>query len=382
MGSSLRILLFFCISLGLASPALANSLPDALCGTASGSVAQMATSEKLCRSFALGLAEVPHATLQEAQALLTPENLAAMSALTGIWLASQGVPVVGEAVDAALATLGIILLTAQVADLSNALWQYALLATTARSLDELKTASVHLARAVALVGVNVVTFILTAKVSSKVRKQPPPREPSLQPATQPDPLRVELSGRHGGSSIHPDAVAAHQAKPPTAATAAAEGAVASTSKVFAVNALVKRINPTAFKRWLADAPRRPATGDDLAKKFQRAHAGEEELLVQGEVHESGPTVPTTLTLILSRPSISRMLRRRFHEILSHHALGLALLRRGAHPAAARTLARRNLPGGESREHLLLRVRAPHGPFHTPWRHAPGWRVHPLQRGHS
>ncbi|WP_143178077.1 restriction endonuclease fold toxin-2 domain-containing protein [Cystobacter ferrugineus] len=33
-----------------------------------------------------------------------------MSALSGIWLASQGVPVVGEGVDAALATLGIILL--------------------------------------------------------------------------------------------------------------------------------------------------------------------------------------------------------------------------------------------------------------------------------
>jgi hypothetical protein len=281
MGSSLQILLF-CITLGLASPALANSLPDALCGMASGSVAQMATSEKLCRSFALGLAEVPNATLQEAQALLTPENLAAMSTLTGIWLASQGVPVVGEAVDAALATLGIILLAAQVADLSNALWRYASLATTARSLDELKAASVHLARAVALVGVNVVTFILTAKVSSRVRRQPPPRESSLQPATQPGPLRVELSGRNGGSSIHPDAVAAHQVKPPTAGLAAAEGAVASsTSKVFAVNALVKRINPTAFKRWLAEAPRKPATGDDLAKKFQRAHAGEEELLVQG-----------------------------------------------------------------------------------------------------
>lgn len=281
MGPSLRILLF-CITLGLASPALANSLPDALCGTASGSVAQMAASEKLCRSFALGLAEVPNATLHEAQALLTPENLAAMSTLTGIWLASQGVPVVGEVVDAALATLGIILLAAQVAELSNDLWQYASLATTARSLDELKAASVHLARAIALVGINIVTFILTTKVSSRAGSQPPPREPSLQLATQPGPLRVELSGRNGGSSIHPDAVAVHQAKPPTAVPAAAKGAVASpTSNVLTVNALVKRINPTAFKRWLAEASRRPATGEDLSKKFQRAHAGEEELLVQG-----------------------------------------------------------------------------------------------------
>jgi hypothetical protein len=243
----------------------------------------MADSEKLCRSFALGLAEVPNATLQEAQALLTPENLAAMSSLTGIWLASQGVPVVGEAVDAALATLGIILLTAQVSDLSNALWQYTRIATTAQRQDDLKAASVHLARAIALVGVNIVTFILTTKVSSRARRQPPPREPTLQPTTQSGTPLAETSRRMGEAGGHPDAVAANQTRPPTVGSGAvAEGTtVSSTSRVFAVNAIVKRINPVTFKRWLEGAPRKPVVGNDPARKFQRAHAGEEEILVKG-----------------------------------------------------------------------------------------------------
>ncbi|MFY0575445.1 restriction endonuclease fold toxin-2 domain-containing protein [Cystobacter fuscus] len=259
---------------------MANSLPEALCGTASVPVAQMAASEKLCRSFALGLVGVPDATLREARVLLTPENLAAMSALSGIWMASQGVPVVGEGVDAALATLGIILLASQVAELSNALWQYASLAATAQSLEQLRAASAHFARAVALVGVNIVTFILTTQVSSRAGRQSPPREPSLKPATQGGPLHVE-PGRNSGASIHPDAVAAQQVKPPIAVPAAEAAVTSSSSKVFAVNALVKRISPTAFKSWLAEAPRKLATGDDLARRFQRAHAGEEELLVQG-----------------------------------------------------------------------------------------------------
>ncbi|HSP78704.1 MAG TPA: hypothetical protein VLQ93_09260 [Myxococcaceae bacterium] len=205
-----------CLVIGLTSPARANSLEDTLCGTRSLPVAQMVTSEKLCRSFALGLAKVPDAASQEAQALLTPENLATMTALTGIWLASQGVPVVGEAVDAALATLGIILLAAQAADLSMALWQYAHLTTMAQSREELKAASAHLAHAIALVGINVVTFILTTKVSSRARRQPPPREPTARSSMELGTPLAESSIRtieRGGS---PNSMAANHTKPSSA----------------------------------------------------------------------------------------------------------------------------------------------------------------------
>ena len=75
--------LLLCLALGLASPALANSMEDSLCGTSSVLVAHMATSQKLCRSFALGLAGFPEAAATEARAVLTPENLATMASLTG-----------------------------------------------------------------------------------------------------------------------------------------------------------------------------------------------------------------------------------------------------------------------------------------------------------
>lgn len=272
----LRILLL-CITLGLASPALAGSPQDALCGKTSMPVSQMANSEKLCRSFALALAEVPNATQREAQALLTPENLATMSALAGIWLASQGVPVVGETVDAALASLGIILMAAQVADLSNALWYYVNLTAAARHPEELKAASAHLARAIALVGVNIVTFILTTKVSSSARRQPPSEKPAFQPAIQSGTPALNSSRRTG----HPDALESSQNRASTSGPVAEGPTVSPLPRTIVVKAIVKHINPATFKRWLDGAPRRFATGDDVAKKFQRTHAGDEEILLKG-----------------------------------------------------------------------------------------------------
>ncbi|WNG41315.1 hypothetical protein F0U61_52200 [Archangium violaceum] len=200
-----------------------------------------------------------------------------MSTLTSIWLASQGVPVVGEAVDAALASLGIILTAAQVADLSNALWHYAHLSATARLQSDLEAASTHLARAIALVGVNIVTFILTTKVSSSVRRQPPPEKPTLQPGTP----TATPTGRAGGPVGPPDVLASSQNKTPTSGPVNGGATASSPPRAFAVRAIVKRISPAAFKRWLDGAPRKPVTGDDVAKKFQRVHGGEEEILVKG-----------------------------------------------------------------------------------------------------
>jgi len=53
---------------------------------------------------------LPGAMTQEARVLLTPETLALMGTLTAAWVGSQGVPIVGQAVDAALLSLGVTLL--------------------------------------------------------------------------------------------------------------------------------------------------------------------------------------------------------------------------------------------------------------------------------
>jgi len=97
----------------LATPVSANSIE------------QMASSEKFCLSFARALHELPRASAEEARALLSPESLALslalMVAMTGTWVGTQGIPVVRQAVDATLLTLGVILLTAQSAALADAL---------------------------------------------------------------------------------------------------------------------------------------------------------------------------------------------------------------------------------------------------------------------
>jgi hypothetical protein len=95
-------LIAFCLSLVVAAPAAAGSVENALCGPASIQVAGMASKEKLCRASVRSFSELPAATTAELAALLTPENLATMTALTSVWLGTQGVPMVGEAVDLAL----------------------------------------------------------------------------------------------------------------------------------------------------------------------------------------------------------------------------------------------------------------------------------------
>ncbi|HYO55623.1 HNH endonuclease [Archangium sp.] len=124
----------------------------------------------------------------EVLALLTPENLAAMGTLTSVWMGSQGVPGVGQAVDAALLTIGVVLTAAQAADLSRALWEYAKKSHGAQKKDDLEAAADHLAHAIALAGVNVVTLILTKKVAGRVERSPPagpPPRPATPPGTPP-----------------------------------------------------------------------------------------------------------------------------------------------------------------------------------------------------
>jgi hypothetical protein len=170
-----------CVCLLLAMPAAANSLNDALCRTTSLPVARMDTSEKLCRSFVQALTTLPEAMSQEARALLTPENLAVMGALTAAWAGSQGVPIVGQAVNAALLALGVTLLIDETGELADCLWRYANLAKAARSKAELDEAATYLARELSMVGINVVAFILTKKAVTKAPRGPPspPREFAL-----------------------------------------------------------------------------------------------------------------------------------------------------------------------------------------------------------
>jgi hypothetical protein len=165
--------LALCLCLLFASSAAANSVDDALCRTTSAPVARMVHEEKLCRSFARALSMLPATMTDDAKALLTPENLTLMGTMTAAWLGSQGVPIVGQIVDGALLVLGVALLASQAADLSHYLWTYVNRSRTARSSAELDEAATYLARALSLVGINVVAFILTKKALAEMPRGPP-----------------------------------------------------------------------------------------------------------------------------------------------------------------------------------------------------------------
>ncbi|PTL76474.1 restriction endonuclease fold toxin-2 domain-containing protein [Vitiosangium sp. GDMCC 1.1324] len=260
---------FLCIlSLWLATPAFANSLEGTVCKTTRAPVAQMEQSEKLCRSLALALAGVPEATSEEVRAMLTPESLAAMMTLSAAWMGSQGVPVVGEAVDVALVVLGVAMMAAQSATLKEALWAYMNQAAGARSRADLEAAATHLSRAIALVGVNVVAFILTKKVAGTVKPGPPAPRPSFAMEAVSRAVSTPASASQASTVAIP-AFAAMGTRPEVHVEFPATG----TSKVP---------NPEAFESWIQQAKRRKAQENKTeARRFQAEHAGEEEFLVQG-----------------------------------------------------------------------------------------------------
>ncbi len=259
----------FCVCLLLALPAAASSLDEALCRTTSLPVARMEQSEKLCRSFARALTELPAAMTQEARALLTPENLAAMGAMTAAWLGTQGVPVVGQAVDAALLALGVTLLIAQTGELVDGLWRYANLVTAARSMAELDEAATHLARALSMAGINVVAFILTKKAVTKA-----PRGPPSPPAAE---LALPRGGRVAASAM--DRAPSSSVSAPAVLMAGGGPGRESPERE---GRPPKQPDPVAFEKWIGKAKRKPlASKPEEPYDFQRKHAGAEEILVEG-----------------------------------------------------------------------------------------------------
>lgn len=259
--------LALCLCLLFAFSASANSVEDALCRTTSEPVARMAHEEKLCRAFSRALALLPATMTDDAKALLTPENLSLMGTMTTAWLGSQGVPIVGEVVDGALLVLGVALLASQAADLTHYLWTYVNRARTARSTSDLDESATYLARALSLVGINVVAFILTKKAMAEMPRGPPSplgelalpqggrvAAAALERAPFVSAPVVLMAGGSGGGRKPPE----REVRPP------------------------KKPDPAAFDKWSRQAERRPAFEDpEGASDFQKKHAGMEEILVEG-----------------------------------------------------------------------------------------------------
>jgi hypothetical protein len=193
--------LLCCLGLLLALPASANSIEASVCRVRQQvAVERMDDSEKLCRSFVRALAQMPETAAEQARGMFAPESLEAMAVVTAAWMGSQGIPVVGQAVDAALLALGATLLAAQMGEVAKALWDYANLARLARSERELDEAASHLSKALATAGVNLVGFILTKRAVSRLGSGPSSLAPRLSTATGRGSPTVAVAGAAEASS--------------------------------------------------------------------------------------------------------------------------------------------------------------------------------------
>lgn len=164
---------------------------------------------------------------------------------------------------------------AQTAAVKDSLWNYVKHASEASDEAGLDTAATHLARAVATVGVSVVTFILMKKVSGKAQKQPGPTEP---PLPRPELVPVFAGGHVGNSvGVAPGVVPGTGVAPSLAVAGGRDGG----GRVPPEQVKPKKMDLKAFKAWLEKAKRRPARADSEAFRYQRKHAGPEELQASG-----------------------------------------------------------------------------------------------------
>ncbi len=130
---------------------------------------RMSNTDKLgvaIRQLALRLpAEARH----HAMALVDPANLAIMAGALAIWVGAQATPI-GWVADIAMFGMGVVAIGAEAVDVARELRDFAMGVLGAEDESELRAAVDHLAKAIAIVGVDVVVALLLKKAIVKVRE--------------------------------------------------------------------------------------------------------------------------------------------------------------------------------------------------------------------
>jgi hypothetical protein len=134
-------------------------------------VAQMTSEEKLSEAVGRALDRLPAETAAKLRELLTPENLAVMTAFATAWAAGHATGV-SEIADA-IAILGLMSLGAEGIEAGKDLYQFVSLALNAQSEGELDAAGAHLAKAAAIIGVDGTLAILTHKGGKSLESKGP-----------------------------------------------------------------------------------------------------------------------------------------------------------------------------------------------------------------
>jgi hypothetical protein len=155
------------------------------------SIASMKVHEKVTEAIQRSIPRLPGATGELLASLLSPETLAIVSGTLIAWAGSH-LSGVGEVVDLILLALGAVALGSSVLDVASHIGSFCRLAVNATSERELDEAANHLAKAITIAGVDVVTAILLRRTIRDVRARPSwrPSSPGLLRAGPPPDMRL------------------------------------------------------------------------------------------------------------------------------------------------------------------------------------------------
>jgi hypothetical protein len=158
----------------------------------STSVAGWSAPSKIDAALERALSRLPAALAEQLRAMLTPENVAALVAILGVWAASQAVGV-GEVVDLILAVGGAIMLGPEAIRAVQELAGFATDALGAQSDGDLDRAGEHLANAVTIVGVDGAVALLAHKAGGMLGDRVPRIAGPSTEAITPEGVRVPLA---------------------------------------------------------------------------------------------------------------------------------------------------------------------------------------------
>lgn len=130
---------------------------------------RMSNSDKLGEAIRHAAGRLPGQARDQALALVDPTNLAIMAGALAIWVGAQATPV-GWVVNIAMLGAGVVAAGAQAVEVARELRDFALGVLGADDTTDLRAAGDHLAKAVAMVGVDLVVALLLKKAVVKVRE--------------------------------------------------------------------------------------------------------------------------------------------------------------------------------------------------------------------
>lgn len=156
------------------------------------SVADWSAATRIEAALERAVSKLPSALAEQLRALLTPENVAALVAILGIWAASQAFGI-GEIVDLILAVGGVIMLGPEAIRAVQNLVEFTTGAVGAQDYADLDQAGEHLATAVAIVGVDGAMALLAHKAGGAIKEGAPSLTTAEAELVTPDGIRVRVS---------------------------------------------------------------------------------------------------------------------------------------------------------------------------------------------